>query len=300
MKTEVALVTGTSSGIGLEIVSELCRNGSSVWAGVRSAESKETVREHVLRRTGHSAIERLHFVEMDVREPKQIDCAVRKMLQEAPHAPDLVVANAGIGASGFVENITPAEWQETLDTNLIGAVSLVRSTLPAMRERGRGRYFLVSSNAANAPHPAFSAYAASKWALEGVAEALSIEVEPFGIDVTIVQPGSVRSGFTDRIIGGSNMSEAYGPIMSALLPAWEWLGSRAIGADTVARRIVREAGRDNAKLRLRIGLDAHVAAWTRHIVPGGLRLALYRRFYRMPRRGSATEPGVAMPREDAT
>jgi len=278
------LVTGASSGIGLETALELARRGWRVWAGVRTTEAADRVRA-TAREQGTD--DRLRCVDLEVRDTARVRAAVREMLDVEQRGPDLVVANAGVGALGFVETMDEQAWREALDINLLGVIRTVRETLPAMRNGGGGHLVLVSSNAANFPHPAFSAYAASKWGLEGMAEALALEVAPFGVKVTIVQPGAVRSGFGARILASDGGHGDYAPALERMAPAWAWLERHAVSSAAVAAAMADAVERPRPPLRLRIGHDARAAAVLRHLMPGSLRREIFRRFYRVPSRATS-------------
>lgn len=277
---KLALITGASSGIGLETCLELARRGWHVWAGTRSPEGSDAVLAAAQDRALRAQVQ---CVDLEVTDTERMRAGVRKLVETEQRAPDLVVANAGVGALGFVETLDDDAWHEVLNINLFGVIRTVRETLPAMRRGRGGHLMLVSSNSANFPHPAFSAYAASKWALEGMAEALAIEVAPFDVKVTLVQPGAVRSGFGSRIIGAAGDLGDYGWILERIGGTWGWLERHAVPATSVAIAMADAAERSRPPLRLRVGRDAHMAALLRHLIPGALRREVFRRAYRVPR-----------------
>jgi short-subunit dehydrogenase len=134
---------------------------------------------------------------MDVDDDEAVTHGVSRVLREQ-HRIDAVVACAGWGLAGPVEHTTIAEAKEQLETNFFGAVRLVQASLPAMRAQGGGRIVLISSLGGLIGLPFQAFYSASKFALEGYGEALAYEVAPFGIAVTLVEPGNVRTEFTEN------------------------------------------------------------------------------------------------------
>ncbi len=176
---KVVLITGASAGIGRATADRLQRAG---WAVVGASRRGTSSR-------GWAPMT------MDVDRDDSVADGVAAVLGDHGRL-DAVVACAGWGLAGPVEQTPIAEAKEQIETNFWGVVRLVQAALPAMRARGTGRLVLISSivGAIGVPFQAF--YSASKFAMEGYAEALAYEVAPFGIDVTLVQPGNVRTEFT--------------------------------------------------------------------------------------------------------
>ncbi len=178
-RRRVVLVTGTSAGIGRAAADRLAARGWTVSGASR-------------RGTGGPGWEPLV---MDVDSDESVTTGVDAVLRTHGHL-DSVVACAGFGLAGPVEDTPLVDAKAQLETNFWGAVRLTRAALPSLRDRGGGRIVLVSSigGAVGIPFQAF--YSASKFAMEGFGEALAYEVAPFGIDVVLVQPGNVRTDFT--------------------------------------------------------------------------------------------------------
>jgi NAD(P)-dependent dehydrogenase (short-subunit alcohol dehydrogenase family) len=174
------LVTGASSGIGAACAARLAADGHRVFGTTRGAEPP--------------AAGDIAWLTLDVRDTASVERGVSRVIEAAGHI-DVLVNNAGIGIAGAVEDTTPEDLARQLDTNLLGPLRLVRAVAAHMRERGAGRIVQISSLAGRIGVPFQGAYSASKFALEGLSEALALELRPFGIDVVLVQPGDVRSGF---------------------------------------------------------------------------------------------------------
>ncbi len=176
---DVVLVTGASSGIGRACADRLHERGWTVVGASRTDVAPGTWAPVV----------------MDVDRDASVGAAIDGVLGGHGRI-DAVVACAGWGLAGAVEDTPMADAHDQFETNFWGVVRVVRQVLPAMRRRGRGRLVLMSSigGAVALPYQAF--YSATKFALEGYGEALAYEVAPFGIEVTLVEPGNVATGFT--------------------------------------------------------------------------------------------------------
>lgn len=177
----VCLVTGASSGIGRSCADRLAERGWTVVGASRTPPTEP----------------RWQPVVMDVADESSVTAGVSELLAEHGRL-DAVVTAAGFGLSGPVETTPLDQAREQLQTNFWGTVHVVREALPHMRGSGGGRIVLVGSLAGLVALPFQAYYSASKYALEGFGEALAYEVAPFGISVTLVEPGNTVTGFTDN------------------------------------------------------------------------------------------------------
>jgi len=184
------LITGTSTGFGRVTTELLAARGWRVFAAMRDLKRKDPP-ERALKDAGLS--ERVTFVQLDVTDPASIEAAVATVLSKTGNTLDAVVHNAGIAVAGVLEDLPDADIRRVMETNFFGVLKLTRALLPIFRAQGRGRIVLLSSQAALAGQPGNSMYCASKWALEGWAESLAYEVDPFGIDVVLIEPGPYRT-----------------------------------------------------------------------------------------------------------
>ena len=192
---KVALVTGASAGIGWATATRLAADG---WAVVGAS------------RRG-TAPEGCEGLVMDVDEDASVKVAVDGVLKERGRV-DALVTCAGWGVAGALELTPVDEAKAQLETNFWGTVRVVQAVLPAMRAAGDGRLVLLSSIGGLIGLPFQAFYSASKFALEGLGEALAYEVAPFGIKVTVLEPGNVRTEFTDRrrVVGADGVSPVEG------------------------------------------------------------------------------------------
>lgn len=180
------LITGTSTGLGRLLTERLLERGDRVVATLR----QPGVLDELLQRHG----DRLHALTLDVTDTQ----AIRTVMQEAFERMgriDVVVSNAGYGLFGAGEEVSDAQIERQIATNLTGSIQLIRAALPHLREQGGGRIVQVSSEGGQIAYPNFSLYHATKWGIEGFVESVAMEVAPFGIDCLIIEPGPTGTNF---------------------------------------------------------------------------------------------------------
>ncbi|MFM9923606.1 SDR family oxidoreductase [Variovorax sp. H27-G14] len=202
MTTKNWLITGTSSGIGRALTETLLARGDSVTATVRQADALRELQ--AIYSQGERP--RLRVAVLDVTDT----AAVRRTVDAAFAVMgriDVVVSNAGYGLFGAAEEVSDAQIRHQLDTNLVGAIQVIRAALPHLRAQGGGRVLQVSSEGGQLAYPNFSLYHASKWGIEGFVESVAQEVAPFGISFTLVEPGPTKTNF-----GGGLVSPAPMPV----------------------------------------------------------------------------------------
>lgn len=261
-----ALLTGCSSGFGLLAAVELARRGFRVYATMRDLKKRAALDEGA-----KEAGVNLSVLQLDVTQQESVTRAVDEVIAAAGRI-DVVVSNAGYGMGGFVEDLTLAELREQFDTNFFGAAALTEAVLPYMRARHRGRLIFVSSVNGFLGFPGLAAYCSSKFALEGFAETLRWEVLREGIYVSIVEPGSFPTAiygpnFRRSVASGDPASPYYarGRRLEALVLGQIVTSKR--DPRVVARSIARVAVTRRPRLRYRVGLDAHLAAFARLVLP---------------------------------
>jgi NAD(P)-dependent dehydrogenase (short-subunit alcohol dehydrogenase family) len=218
------LITGTSTGFGHVTTELLAARGWRVFATMRDLARKESL-QRALTTAGLS--ERVSFVQLDVTDPASIASAVASVLSETGNALDAVVHNAGVAVVGVLEDLPESEIQRVMETNFFGMLRLTRALLPTFRAQRHGRIVLVSSQGAFLGQPANSIYAASKWALEGWAESLAYEVDPFGIDVVAIEPGPYRTEIWNSIRWIDPPESVYRPWLRQLRKGVDWHQARA-------------------------------------------------------------------------
>jgi len=181
---KVVLITGASSGMGKACAEHLSRQGYQVYGTSRHPEEEGT---------------EFKLLRMDVNDPASVTAAVKQILDAEGHL-DILVNNAGYGIAGAVEDTSMAEMQQQFETNYFGVFRVCREVLPHMRKQQSGLIINISSISGLIAVPFQAAYSASKYAVEGLTEALSMEVRTEGIRVVLIEPGDFQTGFTDNRI----------------------------------------------------------------------------------------------------
>ncbi len=267
----VALVTGSSSGIGEATALELAGRGWRVFASGRTLAGVERLR-------GRSPD--LEPIELDVTD----EASVRRGVAHAFNAAggiDVLVNNAGYAVFGAVEDLDRETLRRQLEVNVVGAMSVCQAVLPVMRRQGRGTIVNVSSLAGRVSPPLMGAYCASKFALEALTDALRVEARPFGVRVVCIEPGSTATRFQERARKESaavlaRADSLYAPLYK---DAFESFTSSVFGASAadVGRRIADVAGKRRPAPRYRVKwTDTLAVALTRVVPARALDLALSR------------------------
>ena len=184
---KVILITGCSSGFGLLTAARLSSRGHHVYATMRNLEKQKALLDEVKRRRG-----RISILPLDVTDESSIDKAIEIVDSECGCI-DVLVNNAGYGVGGFFEDLTQEDIRAQMETNFFGVQNVTRRVIPFMRRQGKGTIINISSIAGLYALPAFGAYNASKWALEGFTESLSYELKLFGINVCMIEPGTFNT-----------------------------------------------------------------------------------------------------------
>ena len=254
----VSVVTGSSSGIGLAASLALARAGHTVYATMRDTSRGD--------RLGDAASAEgldVRISQMDVDDDASVDAAIARVDGEAGRI-DVLVNNAGYGAVGAVEDIPMGEFKAQFETNLFGAVRVIKAAAPAMRrtaaEGGGGpgpTVVNVSSVAGRIGFPATSAYISSKFALEGLSESLSYELAPFGVRVVIVEPGVIKTNFFDSMrTCEAPAGSPYADMTAKMVANVRMMVELGTEAGEVADAIVRAAESDKPLPRYVVGNDA--------------------------------------------
>jgi len=208
MAEKVWFITGTSRGFGREWAIAALDRGDRVAATARDTGSLSDLVE----RYGDAILP----LALDVTDRDAVEAAVRQA-QERFGRIDVAINNAGYGHFGFVEEVSEAELRAQLETNLFGAVRVTQAVLPGMREQGSGRIIQVSSIGGVSAFPLVGAYHASKWALEGISQSLAQEVAPFGITVTLIEPGGFATDWAGPSAKRSAELPAYAEVREQVM-----------------------------------------------------------------------------------
>ena len=264
---KIALVTGSSSGIGLLAAVELALNGHRVVATMRNLESRGRL-EEAAQKAG--VRDRLDLRRLDITEFDSLPGAVEAIVRDHARI-DVLVNNAGFSVAGFAEDMALDELRHQLETNFFGNVAMTKAVLPVMRRQKSGHIITVTSVAGRLGQPMLSAYCASKYALEGWSESLRIETHSLGIRVVLVEPGSYDTDiWTRNVMIAKGALDPASPNKERSQRFAEFIKNSARhrrDAREVAKLIVRIARDPNPKLRYLIGTDAKVQVWLKRIVP---------------------------------
>jgi NAD(P)-dependent dehydrogenase (short-subunit alcohol dehydrogenase family) len=264
MSRKVAVITGASSGIGLLTAVEMARRGYTVVGLMRDLARRTRLEE-----AAAAAGVKVEVRRLDVTDFEAMPGVVAEIVG-AHGRIDVLVNNAGFAMAGFSEDILLDELRRQFDTNFFGAVAMTRAVLPTMRAQHSGQILMVSSVSGIAGQLGIGSYSASKFALEGWSESLRLELQPLGIHVVLIEPGSFRTDIWDRNaqIGKFAMHRnspnhergaRFTQFVKSHLPTQD--------ATPVAKLIADIADTPRPSLRYRIGKDAHIQVWLRRVLP---------------------------------
>jgi NAD(P)-dependent dehydrogenase (short-subunit alcohol dehydrogenase family) len=248
----VAIVTGSSGGIGLATSLALARKGYLTYATMRNLAKRDSIQ---------SVADKQHLpirvVQLDVTDENSIKKAIQSILSEAGRI-DLLVNNAGYALTGAFEDIGIDEIEAQYETNVFGVIRVTQAVLPIMRKQGSGRIINISSGAGRIGYPGGSAYVSSKFALEGLSESMAYEIEQFGIKTVLVEPGFVRTNFGENIVIArktQNTNSPYSQMMQMMSSIRDKMLKNASDADLVAEVVVEAATAQEPNLRYLAGKD---------------------------------------------
>src|SRR5262245_12805967 len=248
---KIAVVTGTSTGIGFATSLHLARHGHHVFAGMRNLAKAEP-----LRKAAAEAGLPVEVIALDVDSSRSVDDAFRSMSARGPV--DILVNNAGISGATPLELTPEAEHRAMFETNYFGAIRCIQAVLPSMRERRSGAIVNVTSVAGVVAIPNQIAYSASKWALECAGEALAHELWPFGVRVVNIEPGVVQTSIFENSAGATRYDKAspYQPLMRRNGKFYAAGFRNAARPEDVARCVLEAITAPDYRLRWRVGQDA--------------------------------------------
>lgn len=267
MNAQVVLITGASSGIGQACAQYLARQGYRVFG--------------TSRRPGASTAD-FQMIPMDVTDEDSVRRGVEEVIRQAGRL-DVLVNNAGFGIAGAVEDTSPEEALAQLETNFFGVLRLCRAVLPIMRAQGSGTIVNIGSLAGLIALPFQGLYSASKFALEGLSEALRMEVQPFGIRVVLIEPGDVRTNFTSsRRRTQASAGSPYAERMERALAVAEYDEQHGVPPEAVARVLGRILRLRHPRLRYRAGsLFQKFAASAKRFLPEVVFEWAVKKYYRI-------------------
>jgi NAD(P)-dependent dehydrogenase (short-subunit alcohol dehydrogenase family) len=262
------VITGASTGIGAACAFHLDRLGFTVFAGVRKPEDGA-----VLQKSGS---DRLLPILIDVTDQPSIQRALAGVSARCgSNGLYGLVNNAGIAVPAPLEAIPLADFRRQLDVNVIGQLAVTQAFLPLIRQ-ARGRIVNMGSIAGRSTIPMMGAYSASKFALEAITDALRLEVQPWGIQVSIIEPGAITTPIWTKsaddaagreAVMGTELRRLYEPMVEAVRKVVEEAATRAIPADVVAKAVHHALTAPVPKTRYLVGTDAKIRAFIGQILP---------------------------------
>ena len=249
---KIAVVTGTSTGIGFETALALAREGYYTYATMRDTAKSQKIKE-----LGQKENLKINVLKLDVDDENSVKTAIQKILDEKQRI-DVLVNNAGWALWGCVEDVSVDEFKAQFDTNFFSIIRLIQEVGPTMRKQGSGTIVNVSSVVGRIGFPASPAYISSKFALEGLSESLRFELAPFGVNVVIIEPGVIKTNFMKNM----KMAEKYGPesvyadITDKVVSGVKMMCEMGTDPKEVADAIVKATKDENPLPRYIVGNDA--------------------------------------------
>jgi NAD(P)-dependent dehydrogenase (short-subunit alcohol dehydrogenase family) len=270
--TRIAVVTGSSSGIGFETALLLARSGFHTYATMRNLEKSKKITE-----IANTEKLPLQVVQLDVNDDISVKNAIDKIVAATAENKriDILVNNAGYGLFGSLEDTSLEEIKAQFETNFFGVIRVTQQVLPVMRKQnsGGGTIVNVSSVGGRIGVPVLSAYQSTKFALEGLSESMSYELEPFGIRVVIIEPGFIRTNIINSSTSAEKALDPKSPYFSLMQKVKNYFKSMMENASSssppeeVAKVILQAITSENPQLRYIVGNDAATIIQARMNMP---------------------------------
>ena len=255
---EIAIVTGSSSGMGFETSLALARNGFHTYASMRKLEDGGSNKIIGIAKNENLPLE---VIQLDVNNDKSVTDAINRIETEKNRI-DVVVNNAGYDLAGAIEEISMDEMRAQFETNFFGAVKVMQAVIPIMRKQRNGKIVNVTSMGGRVAIPFHSIYHATKFALEGLSESIQYELEPFGIKTILIEPGAVSSNFWKNMktATATKPSEStdspYSQMKVKISESLNRAVQNAMQPSDVAKAILEAITSDNPDFRYLVGRDA--------------------------------------------
>lgn len=245
---KVWLITGSSRGLGRSLAEAVLEKGDRL---IATARRPEQLVELVDRYGGQ-----IHPFGLDVTDPYAAQSAVRTAVEVFGRL-DVVVNNAGYGDVASIEDVTLDDFRAQIDTNFYGVIHVTKAAIPILRKQGSGHIFQISSLGRRIGTVGLAAYQSAKWAVEGFSEVLAQEIAPFGVKVTIIEPGGLRTDWAGSSMSIPPISEPYNQTVGTLVRMFTEHAGQAPGDPVKAAKVIISlAELDEPPLRLLLGSDA--------------------------------------------
>ena len=249
---KVAVVTGTSSGIGFETALALAREGYYTYATMRNIAKGDKLKE-----LSSKESLKIDVLELDVDNENSAKTAIKHILDQKQRI-DVLVNNAGWARWGCVEDVSVDEFKTQFETNFFSIIRLIQEVGPTMRNQGSGTIVNISSVVGRIGFPASPAYISSKFALEGLSESLRFEFAPFGVDVIIIEPGVIKTNFMKnmKMAKKSELDTVYKDITTKVVSGVKMMTEMGTHPKEVASTIVKAIKDKKPLPRYIVGNDA--------------------------------------------
>jgi len=248
---KVALVTGSSSGIGFETCLALAKDGFHTFASMRDTKKGEKIKEIADKENLP-----IDVIELDVDKEESIVSAIKQVVSDGGRL-DVLVNNAGYGQFGCTEDTSMDDFRKQFETNFFSIVRIIQEVSPIMREQNSGIIVNVSSVVGKMGLPGFPAYVSTKYALEGLSDCLRYELGQFGIDVTLIEPGAIKTNFFDSMkIQESKADPKYKKLTDHMLSGLKMMAQFGTEPSQVAEIILKAVNADEIQPRYIAGTDA--------------------------------------------
>ena len=249
---KVALVTGSSSGIGFETSLALARDGYHTFASMRDIKKAGEI-EHAAKKEELP----IEILELDVDDDESIVSAIKKVVKDGGGKIDVLVNNAGYGQFGCTEDVSIEEFRNQFETNFFSIVRIIQEVSPIMRSQNSGIIVNVSSVVGRLGLPGSPAYISTKFALEGLSECLRYELGQFGIKTTLIEPGVVKTNFFDSMkVPESKTDPKYKELTDSILAGLKMMVQMGTAPSQVADAIIKAIHDKEILPRYIVGTDA--------------------------------------------
>lgn len=248
---KVALVTGSSSGIGLETALSLARDGYHTFASMRNTEKAGEL-QHAAKKENLP----IEVIELDVDKEESVISAIKKVVEDGGRL-DVLVNNAGYGQFGCTEDVSVNDFRKQFETNFFSIVRIIQEVAPIMRKQNSGNIINISSVAGRMGLPGSPAYISSKFALEGLGECLRYELGQFGIKTTLIEPGVIKTNFFNSMkVAESKADPKYKELTDHIFAGFKMMAEMGTPPSQVADVVMKAIHDDEMLPRYVVGTDA--------------------------------------------
>ena len=253
---KVVLITGASSGFGKDVAVKLLEKGYTVFVAARNTDKMKPL---------HAA--GAHLLKMDVTSDEEVRAEVEEIIKEYGRI-DVLFNNAGYGNFGVIEDIPMNDVEYQFNVNVLGAIRVIKAVLPYMRRHRYGRIINTSSVVGRVSMPCGGYYSATKYSIEAISDALRIETKGFGIKVSIIEPGPVKTGFEKVVfdkLDSVNISEDYKPLQESFNKVFRKMYSNAPGTESTVKAVLHAIESKHPKIRYRTTPSSKMMVFLKNI-----------------------------------